>query len=156
MRLNYATATVAVVLTACGGAALAAHVGASRVERPATATPFATPAPPDGTDTGLKAGVGVICNTSQQAEHFVSLRARGARIPAAMDSVNKESKDPKACGMAAIAYKRGKTMDTKRLHGKTVDIVRVHVLAGYDGHGWMRMRQVMTQYAIVQSKSIEI
>lgn len=154
MRMNYAVATLAVLLVACGGATLAAsQMDSPGAGRSAAANPFADPAPP-GTADALHAGVGVICNTRQQAEHFVRLRADGIRIPAAMNSVNAQSHDPKACGMAAVAYTRGKTMDTRNLNGRTVDIVRIGVVAGYDGRGWTRMPQHMTQYAVIRSKGI--
>ena len=162
MRLNYATATMAVLLVACGGGAVAAQMGAPRAEQPANVNPLTNPAipgnpaAPGAESADLHAGVGVICNTRQQAEHYVQLRARGNRIPAAMNGVNVSSKDPKACGLAAVAYRRGKTLATENMNGKMVDIVRIGVVAGFDGHGWARMKQQMTQYAIIRTKGIAI
>jgi hypothetical protein len=156
MRMNYATATLAVLLLACGGGALAAQMGTRGTAQPITANPLANPGMPGAQDTDLHAGIGVICNTRDQAEQYVRLRARGSRIAAAMNGVNQQSNDPKACGLAAVAYKRGETLDTKNLDGKSVDIVRIGVIAGYDGHGWTRMKEQMTQYAIIRSKGIAI
>lgn len=154
MRSSYAAAAALLLVT--GGVALAGQVTLPGIDHPITATPEARPAPsgvPNASD--LHVGIGVICNTQQQAANYVKLRARGSEISMAMNSVNRQSKDPKACGLAAIAYKRDKTMESTGLNGKVVDIVRVDVLAGYDGHGWARVPQ-MTQYAIIETKGIAI
>lgn len=154
MRSSYAAA--AAVLLLAGGAALAGEMTLPGNNHPVTATPDAARAPPGAARANdLQVGVGVICNTQQQAANYVRLRARGTETSMAMNSVNQQSKDPKACGVAAIAYKRGKTMESTSLNGRVVDIVRVDVLAGYDGHGWARVRQ-MTQYAVVETKGIAI
>ncbi|HEU5018029.1 MAG TPA: hypothetical protein VFT69_08655 [Pseudolabrys sp.] len=129
----------------------------------ASAEPVSRQAPgnmPDNPQTepeqmGLQIGIGVICNTNTQAEDYVKLRARGSDITLAMNQVNAQAKDPKACGVAAIAFKRGKTVDTKVMNGKMVQIVEVNVLAGYDGQTWARVPD-MRQYAVIQSKGIAI
>jgi hypothetical protein len=104
---------------------------------------------------GLQVGIGVICNTNKQAEDYVQLRARGRDLTLAMNQVNAQATDPKACGVAAVAYKRGKTMDTKLMNDKMVQIVEINVLAGYDGQTWARVPE-MRQYAVIQSKGIAI
>lgn len=104
---------------------------------------------------GMQVGIGVICNTNRQAEDYVKLRARGSDLTLAMNQVNAQAKDPKACGVAAIAYKRGKTVDTKLMNDKMVQIVEINVLAGYDGQSWARVPE-MRQYAVIQSKGIPI
>lgn len=104
---------------------------------------------------GLQVGIGVICNTNVQAEDYVKLRAHGTDLTLAVNQVNAQAKDPKACGVAAIAYKRGKTVDTQMMGGKMVEIVQINVMAGYDGQAWARVPE-MTQYAVIQSKGIAI
>jgi hypothetical protein len=51
-------------------------------------------------------GVGIICNTSQQAEQFVRLRSTGVEPERAMHPVNANAHDERVCGVAAIAYIR--------------------------------------------------
>src|SRR5262249_41859444 len=94
-------------------------------------------------------GVGVICNTVEQAEQFVSLRGNGARPDQAMHAVNANAQDRRACGVAAIAYFRDQTMDTMRLEDKLVQIVRINVVAGFNGSAWQRVADKV-QYAVVE------
>jgi hypothetical protein len=100
-------------------------------------------------------GIGVICNTSAQAEAYVILRNGGAEITPAVDSVNAKEHDPRACGVAAVAFKRGKTMETKNQNGKLVSIVRINVLAGFDGQKWSPVPD-MVQYAVIQEQGVAI
>lgn len=152
MRFPYAAAAALTLLA--GGAALAEPLNSPLNRDIITRNPpMAQPGTPDETD--LKVGMGVICNTSVQAESYVNLRARGTETMRAVNSINEEAKDPKACGLAAIAYRRDRTMTTKSLNGNIVDIVRINVLAGYDGRDWARIPD-MTQYAIIEVEGVAI
>jgi hypothetical protein len=97
-------------------------------------------------------GVGVICNTSEQAEHFVSLRASGAKARQAMKKINAGAGDPRACGLAAIAFTPDKTVHIRVMGNKLVRIVRINVVAGYNGSGWQRVSGLMTQYAVIEGE----
>ncbi len=94
-------------------------------------------------------GVGVICDTQQQAEKFISLRARGDEPDSAIQSVNADAKQARACGVAAIVFKRDAIVANEKLNGKLVQVVRINVMAGYNGSGWQRVSD-MTQYAIFE------
>ena len=94
-------------------------------------------------------GVGIICNTSQQAEQFVKLRSKGTQPDQAMRAVNASARDDRACGVAAIAYVRDHTVDTMKLPDKLVQIVRINVVAGFNGAGWQRISD-MVQYAVLE------
>jgi hypothetical protein len=94
-------------------------------------------------------GVGIICNTPQQAEQFVKLRSTGTQPDQAMRAVNASARDNRACGVAAIAYVRNQTVDTMKLRDKLVQIVRINVVAGFNGAGWQRMSD-MVQYAVLE------
>lgn len=100
-------------------------------------------------------GIGVICDTSEQAEQFVDLRAQGQDIQPAMHIVNRKAKRSRACGIAAIAFIRGKTLDSKAVNGKLVQIVRINVVAGYNGVGWNQIANT-TQYAVIETKGLAI
>jgi hypothetical protein len=94
-------------------------------------------------------GIGIICNTPQQAELFVSLRGKGTGPDQAMNAVNAKAHDSRACGVAAIAYVRDQTIGTVKLDNKLVQIVRISVLAGYNGNAWQRVSN-MVQYAVLE------
>jgi hypothetical protein len=110
---------------------------------------------PDQPGDEAVVGVGVICNTSEQAERYVSLRQEGQDITPAVATVNDQAQDPRACGLAAIAFVPDKTLDTKSMGGRLVKIVRINVVAGYNGRGWQRVANTV-QYAIVETKGQEI
>jgi len=104
---------------------------------------------PMGEDDNVAIGVGIICNTSEQMERLVGLRIGGAEVTNAVTLVNDEAKDPKACGVAAVAFMSDKMIDMKNVQGKMVQIVRISVIAAFDGRKWARI-PVMTQYALIE------
>lgn len=95
-------------------------------------------------------GVGLVCDTSEQAVRFVTLRASGAEPRRAMETVNAEAHQPLACGIAAVAFVPEHTLETKTMEGKLVRIVRIHVVAGFNGHGWQPVTGLV-QYAVVEA-----
>jgi hypothetical protein len=113
------------------------------------------PGLPGQTGDGPVVGVGVICNTSDQAEQYVSFRQTGQDITPAVAKVNAQSQEPRACGVAAIAFVPDKTMETKTMSGRLVKIVRINVVAGYNGSGWQRVASTV-QYAIMETAGQEI
>ena len=124
--------------------------GAARADDITTALPGQ---PGDSEQTAV--GIGVICDTSDQAEQYVSLRQQGRDITPAVASVNQKAQQPRACGVAAIAFVPDKTLDTKAIGGKLVRIVRINVIAGYNGTGWQHVANAV-QYAIMETKGEEI
>lgn len=102
-----------------------------------------------------KVGVGVICNTNEQAEHYLKLRAAGQDVTPAVQRVNAKAQQPRACGIAAVAFMSGKTMDSRTINGKLVNIVQVTIVAGYDGIGWHRVANAL-QFAIVEAEGYAI
>lgn len=104
---------------------------------------------------GARIGVGMICNSPAQAARFVELRSQGREGQAAMDLVNQEAHDPQACGLAAIAFTQGQTLELKPVANKLVQVVRVNILAGFDGSGWQQVG-AMTQYAVIEGEGESI
>lgn len=117
-------------------------------------TAFAAGAP-HSDQAGPSVGVGMICNTAEQAEHFVSLRAQGTEAKTAMQAVNDEARDPRACGIAAVAFERDATLENKALNDQLVQVVRINVLAGFDGSAWQATTG-MVQYAIIEGEGVAI
>jgi len=101
-------------------------------------------------------GVGVICNTSEQAERFIALRSQGRAADEALGAVNGEAKNPRACGVAAVAFTRDKTVLTRPMGDRLVQIVRINIIAGFNGTGWQRASAMTIQYAVVEAEGQSI
>ena len=106
-------------------------------------------------DGNLAIGVGIICNTPEQMERLVGLRNDGKEMVHAVSAVNNEAKDPRACGVAAVAFMSDKMVDMKNVQGKLVQIVQISVVAAFDGRRWSRI-PTMTQYALIESEGYSI
>ncbi len=102
-------------------------------------------------ESNVAIGVGIICNTPEQMERLVGLRNDGAEVPRALSTVNDEVNDPRACGVAAVAFMSDKMVDMKNVQGKLVQIVRINVVAAFDGQQWARIPE-MTQYALIEAE----
>ena len=135
LRITTLTFAAAAALTLAAGAAQA---GEFRVDQKTTSV-----------------GVGLICNTSAQAEQFVELRAKGTEAKDAVAAINDQAHDPRACGLAAIAFVPEKTVQAKPVHDKLMQIVEINVVAGFNGDGWQSV-PAMTQYAIVEGQGESI
>lgn len=134
MRFTWAVAAAALAL---GGSAIAGELSNA-------------PAP-----KGASIGIGVICNTAEQAEHFVKLRAGGADPKIAIHAVNDSAKDSHACGLAAIAFTRDAMINSQAVQNKLMQVVRINVLAGYNGTGWQQTAG-MVQYAVMEGEGESI
>jgi len=71
-------------------------------------------------------GTGLICDTRQQAEQLVA--HLNGDVAAAVSAVNTEEHDPKACGVATVAFVRGPELATARSKDATFRIVRILVV----------------------------
>jgi hypothetical protein len=137
MRLSWAATAALVTL----GSTIAGNVSAD---------------PRDPTDeNGVAIGVGIICNTPEQMNRLVGMRNDGAQMDAAVIAVNHEAKDPRACGVAAVAFMSDKMVDMRNVQGKLVQIVRINVVAAFDGKQWSRV-PAMTQYALIEPDGFTI
>ena len=117
---------------------------------PASAQSVSAPSLNGIGDPGV--GVGIICNTPEQAERFVRLRGKGADVPVALNTVNTEARDTKACGVAAVAFLRDRTIATRPMGNRLVQIVRINVVAGFNGTGWQRASAMSVQYAVIEAE----
>ncbi len=96
-------------------------------------------------------GIGLICNTQDQAHQYLDLRAKGVTGEEAMKRINDDAQDAHACGVAAVAFTRDQMLGCHTVENKLLEIVRISVLAGFDGSGWKPIPE-MTQYAVMESK----
>lgn len=82
-------------------------------------------------------------------KRLVGMRIDGAEVPRAVSVVNNEAQDPRACGIAAVAFLSDKMVDIKNVQGKMVQIVRISVVATFDGKQWALV-PMKTQYALME------
>ena len=72
-----------------------------------------------------------------------------------MQKVNAEAKNPRACGIAAIAYIPARWSPAETVGAKLIQVIRVNIVAGYNGSGWQHVTG-MVQYAIIEAKGMTI
>ena len=62
------------------------------------------------------------------------------------------ARDVSASGLAAVAYLRDLTVKTRPMGNSLVQIVRINVVAGFNGTGWHRASAMTVQYAVVEAQ----
>src|SRR5262245_54691875 len=82
----------------------------------------ATPARAEDVETGLTP----VCDTQKQVERLASLISYNAQ--SAVQTVNVEAEDPRACSIANLAYLRGARLGVVRAPTGTYEIVEVLVV----------------------------
>ena len=108
----------------------------------------------DAGESGV--GQGIICNTPDQAGRLLALRNDGKDAASAVEIVNTEVRDPRACGTALIAFTASEELGKdERLDGKPVSIMKITVIAISDGARWAPIAPKV-QYTVVPAKGIEI
>ena len=74
----------------------------------------------------VETSVSPVCDTQSQVERLARLIAYNAN--SAVHAVNTEAQDPRACGIANVAYLRGARVGTVRTQEATFEIVEVLVV----------------------------
>jgi hypothetical protein len=100
-------------------------------------------------------GQGIICDTSAQAERFIALRNGGWEAVRALQTVNTEASDPRACGNAIIAFTEGEQLGEQHMQGKPVSIVKIKVIAVNDGDKWVQV-PAKVQFTILEADGIDV
>jgi|SRR5581483_4536623 len=101
-------------------------------------------------------GQGIICDTSDQAVRFVTLLNDGATADRAVQTINTEAKDERACGEAVIAFTMDEDVGSQHMGGKPVSIAKITVLAiSHDGAHWAPISPKV-QYTVLPAKGEEI
>jgi hypothetical protein len=103
----------------------------------------------------INVGRGIICNTPEQAQRFVTLRNSGSETARALQVINREAANPTACGAVIVAFRFGEPVQNGAMQGQQVDVVKITVLAFNDGRTWSAVPD-MVQYAIVVPQGIEV
>lgn len=71
-------------------------------------------------------GPGLICDTRDQAERFVSLLGDG--VETALGTVNREAGTPDACLVTNLGFRRGDTVSEVLRNGAIFNVIEVTVL----------------------------
>jgi hypothetical protein len=71
-------------------------------------------------------GTGLVCDTQEQVERFISLY--DGDTAGTVEKVNDAEGNPTACGVATMAYVRGRTLGTARHKDTAFHIVPILVL----------------------------
>jgi hypothetical protein len=74
----------------------------------------------------IQVGTGLVCDTQQQVERFVSLYDGDPE--STVSTVNAEEHNPTACGLVTMAYVPGPPLATARKKNLTFHIVQVIVV----------------------------
>jgi hypothetical protein len=114
-------------------------------------------APKDGQEIeqGVGVGVGLVCDTVQQAERWIALRDTGEEAPRAVEIVNDEAQNPRACGLAAVAFTHGVRLAEKNMRGKLVTIAKITIIAVNNGASWAKVPDIV-QYTVVEAAGLNV
>jgi hypothetical protein len=103
----------------------------------------------------INVGRGVICDTSDQAQRFLTLRNGGTETTQALLTINKDAASETACGEAIVAFRVGEPLKSGVVEGLGVNVVKITVVAYSDGQKWMPIPET-AQYAIVAPRGIDV
>ena len=79
----------------------------------------------------VETSVAPVCNTQKQVERLADLIDYNTE--SAVHTVNVEAQNPRACGIANMAFLRGSRIATVRAHEATFEIVEVLVVGMVSG-----------------------
>ena len=87
----------------------------------------------------LTFGHGIICDTSQQIQRYLTLYKNDTSPAMAADTVNTETKSPHGCGMAQVAFIPGDELGSVSVSGGMMRMLRITVYAMRSDSGWVRV-----------------
>lgn len=109
-------------------------------------------------DSGVRVGIGVICNSRDQMTRYLAAKnaaRKGITIEAAIETVNREVKDTRACGMAMVAFVTGDRTDDVDVPNGMMHVTRITVTAVATDLGWQNIPGTV-QYTAFFEKMEEI
>jgi hypothetical protein len=105
----------------------------------------------DAEKTEGEIGQGVICDTVQHVERFVTLRGTGEGPSAALETVNFEANDDAACQYAFVLYTDDKPVGQLAVGGRLFKFIQITVHAFGDGRTLIRVTP-RVQYTVTVEK----
>ena len=130
------------------GLAIAGILSCSVVASAADSTKAKTPGSSD-----IMVGSGLICDTKQQAERFVSLmdEEASADIASALVAVNSEAGQSDACVVATVGFFPGQKVAELEKNGSVVNVIEVLVMAVGTSAG-LKVIEPKMYYSVQQTK----
>ena len=101
-------------------------------------------------EPSVEVGVGLICNSEQLVQRYLSLHVNDQPPENAIQAVNTEASDPNACSMAAIAFTRGKEGAAVPAPGGRMKITEIKILAAQTPFGWHPVTGLVQYTAIFE------
>jgi hypothetical protein len=103
-------------------------------------------------DASTEVGSGIVCDSAQQIERYVALKAAGAQPAQAIQLVNAEAKNPHACGLVVAAFIPGAQVGNLEVTGGTLRVMEITIVAAANRAGWNSV-PATTQYTAVFVRS---
>lgn len=108
----------------------------------------ATAAPPDTNE--ILTGSGLVCDTKEQAERFVSLMSENEDVARTLHAVNEEAGDAHACVVATIGFVPGAKVADLTKDGAIVHVIEIRVVAVATARG-LQPIEPKTYYSVIAS-----
>jgi hypothetical protein len=99
----------------------------------------------------VQLGIGIICDSAEQVERYLSLYTGNGSAPQSLHIVNAESKNPVACGVAAIAFVPDETVRTLTLSNHAVRVMRIRVIGTETENGWRQINELIQFTAMFEN-----
>ena len=92
-------------------------------------------------------GKGLLCDTSQQVEEYITLVERGHSSQEVIDAIN-EREESTACGIVYVAYERGTEVKEVSFKENAYDIQAIFIVSIYNGETWQPFPTPYKQYTV--------
>ena len=99
----------------------------------------------------IMVGTGLICDTKQQAERFVSLMGNEADTENALVAVNTEAGQSDACIVAIVGFFPGQKVAELEKNGSVINVIEVLVMAVGTPSG-LKVIEPKMYYSVQQTK----
>jgi hypothetical protein len=99
----------------------------------------------------VEVGHGVMCDTVDQVERFVSLRSGGMEPQAALNAINREVGGNAACNFGVVIFSGEESIAELSVNGRLISILRIVVHAVGNGSAWRQVPQTV-QYTPLPEK----
>jgi len=100
-------------------------------------------------------GSGLVCDTKEQAERFVSLMDNEDDVEKTLLAVNREAGEDNACVVATIGFIPGEKVAEVTKDGAIVHVIEIKVFAVATAMG-LQPVEPKTYYSGVQSKEVSV
>ena len=110
-------------------------------------------------NSGIQVGIGVICNSTDQIRRYLAVKndadaikksADEASIQHAVQVVNHEANDERACGMAMVAFVVGDETANVDVTDGTMHVHEITVVAVAIDGGWRRIQDTVQYTAFFE------